>query len=651
MAVSKAPRGTGPILEFEDWYTGRDEDPRTGCLRYRNFDPRADDLYRDYTKYKSEHTARVANYDKLEKLLDGEVLSEKPDLPNISSGETAGLIRRIARNVVQNTPNVEIISKLDEKKPLGIFARHILLEKVIGSDSYSNDMQQNLFASTKASLGLGFQCVLPILVQDPSGSWRIHYDSIHYMDVFPEQGAKDIRQANDVFVRRWLTKKDILSLIRNQVAGWDIAALKELLNSKPFMKESASQQEKRHRKVPEGYELVTWYSNTGDPFLTFSAQNKSLLRIEKNNHPLKQHPVMFLVMEKDENQPLGKSQVELILGRQDFQDLMLNGAMKLWYRNVNPSVITRGPINGAPNLSPGKHTNIPNPNTTIETFEVNTQTLMQYSQIAQANLGSMVNLIGAADQQMAMSAGNGMSATPAGVEAQEAMVDITTNNYQKAVESFFSHYCSYALTIYFQELKNTKKVTPSADARQKLVAAGLDTELFDMESGSLEMDFSKLATEYYIRCVPGSLVEMEDEKQLRILNQLFVPLSQAMPALAATNNPEILANAAMAMQFIIQKEIELSGSMHGKDISEIMKDGVTPRIEEYQSRSDALEESVSGYKNLVEEQLELTTSTMSEMQNQIKLLSEGQASIIKILGGDNAAPTQESVQRSNSFQQ
>ena len=36
-------------------------------------------------------------------------------------------------------------------------------------------------------------------------------------------------------------------------------------------------------------------------------------------------------------QPLGKSQVELLIGRQDFQDLMLNGAMKLWYRNINPS--------------------------------------------------------------------------------------------------------------------------------------------------------------------------------------------------------------------------------------------------------------------------------------------------------------------------
>lgn len=49
-----------------------------------------------------------------------------------------------------------------------------------------------------------------------------------------------------------------------------------------------------------------------------------------NKHPTKMHPVFFLVLEKDSQQPLGKSQVELLLGRQEFQDLMHNGAMKMW---------------------------------------------------------------------------------------------------------------------------------------------------------------------------------------------------------------------------------------------------------------------------------------------------------------------------------
>ena len=82
---------------------------------------------------------------------------------------------------------------------------------------------------------------------------------------------------------------------------------------------------------------------------------------------------------------------------------------------------------------------------------------MQYGRSASRTWAAMVNLIGSADQQMATQAGGGMSATPQGVEAQQAMVDITTNNYQKAIESFFSHYCSYALTIYFQELQGCEE--------------------------------------------------------------------------------------------------------------------------------------------------------------------------------------------------
>jgi hypothetical protein len=300
--------------------------------------------------------------------------------------------------------------------------------------------------------------VIPVLLQDAAGGWYIKYDSIHYRDVFPEPGVKDVREtptssscaATSPAVRS-------CELIRDQTPGWDVAALKLLLQEPAACREAAVGRppDAKRRQIPDGYEIITWYSSSGDPFLTFSANTKHLLRIEKNKHPLKEHPVHFLVLEKDSQQPLGKSQVELLIGRQDFQDLMLNGAMKLWYRNINPSIIGYGTVNAMPNLSPGKYTQISNPNAKVEAFEVNTQTLMQFGQISEQNLGSMVN----ADRIRRPADGDAgwrrpaMSATPQGVEAQQAMVDITTNNYQKAIESFFSHYCSYALTIYFQELK------------------------------------------------------------------------------------------------------------------------------------------------------------------------------------------------------
>ena len=634
----------GPVLAFEDWYNEYRLDPRDGCLDVRGIGERGTQLWNMYTRYKSEMDMRVANYHKLEKLADGEVISPRPDLPNISSGETAGLVRRIARNLVQNTPNVEIISEFDDDSIPGIFSRHILTTKIIGTDEYSNDMQQNLFASTKTALTLGFDAVIPALLQDAAGSWYVKYDTIHYRDVFPEPGAKDVRQAQHVFVRRYLTRGEVTALIRDETFGWDVAALKDMLKSAPYGKarESVDHQTRKSGQVPEGYEIITWYSSTGEPFLTFCAHTKALLRIEKNKHPLKQHPVHFLVLEKDSQQPLGKSQVELLIGRQDFQDLMLNGAMKLWYRNINPSIIGYGAVNAVPNLSPGKYTQISNPNARIEPFEVNTQTLMQYGLISQQNLGSMVNLIGSADQQMATQAGNGFSATPQGVEAQQAMVDITTNNYQKAIESFFSHYCSYALTIYFQEMKAVKKVSPSADARVKLLSAGLPVDAFN-DDGTLDMDFEKLATQYWVRTVPGSLVEMEDEKQLRILNQLFVPLSQAMPAIASSGDQQMIQQAAKAMQYIVTKQIELSGSALAKDLGLVMK-GDLDAVDERDKRIAMLEEKYSATDTGMGQLQDMNQALMAQLQEQMALMRESQQMIMEKMGmvpasSGNAEPT------------
>ncbi len=631
------------VTAFEDWYTSYEVDSRDGCLNVRGFSQHAQTLYSMYQRYKSEIDQRLAGYDKLEKLADGEVISPKADLPNVSSGETAGLVRRIARNLVQNCPNVEVISKFDDDSLEGIFAKHILTTKIIGSDEYSNDMQQNLFASTKTALTLGFDTVIPALVQDAGGGWIMKYDAIHYRDVYPEIGAKDVRQSDIVFIRRYLTKGDVRALIRDNAVGWDIAALRLMLKSAPYgsRNESTSYQNQKAGVIPEGYEVITCYTNSGDPFLTFSERTQHLLRIEKNKHPLKQHPVHFLVLEKDSQQPFGKSQVELVMGRQDFQDLMLNGAMKLWYRNINPSIIGYGAINAVPNLSPGKYTQVSNPNAKIEPFEVNTNTLMQFGQISQQNLGSMVNLMGSADQQMAMQAGNGMSATPQGVEAQQAMVDITTNNYQKAIEAFFSHYCSYALCVYFAELAAAKKVTPTAEARVRLIKAGLKEEQLNKD-GSLDIDFSRLATEYWVRVVPGSLVEMEDEKQLRILNELFVPLSQAMPALAASGDQTMIANAAKAMAYIVKKQIELSGATSAKDIG-MAFEGDTEAVKASDQRLAEIEAAIHDPEGGVGAVLAMNATALSQLQEQISLLREGQEAIMQHIGGNPNMPSSTSA--------
>lgn len=622
------------LTEFEQWYGSYRVNPNDGCLEYGgSLSKVAQGLIHRYTLYKREMETRVKNYYKYEKQASAEVVSERASLPNVSSGDSAGYIERIARNVVQHTPNVEIVSTFDDDSIAGKLARYLLTSKIIGDDEYSNDMHQNLLASTELALALGFDCVVPVLQQDAQGSWYMQYDNINYRDVFPEPGVKDVRRAHDVFVRRYLTKGEVKALIRTQATGWDHAALRRLLKTAPSSREYVDHESKKHHVNSEAYEVITWYSDSGDAFLTFDGREKTLLRIEKNKHPLKQHPVFFLVLKRDAFQPLGKSVLSKSFGRQEFQDLFLNGAMKLWARNIDPPIFGYGTVNAVPNLSPGKYTQFSNPNAKVEAFETNTQALMMFSQISALNSANIGQLLGTADQQMAaQSTGGMMSQTPQGVENQKEMVDVSINDLQKGVEAFLSRYLSYALTIYFQELKGLRELTTTAPVREALMGAGVPPEHFDEKGALTGIKMRELAVQYWVKIVPGTLVEMEDEKQIRLLNQTLIPLSQSMQALAASGDPTILQRASQTMQFIIEKQIELSGSDHAKTLSRLMKGGDPDEIKKLIERQDKLESIISGEDSDAFANMDLVNSALAQMQEQVELLRRGQAALGSALG-------------------
>lgn len=640
----------GSITRLEDWYAERQLNDRE-VLTHMTLQPCVRPIQQMYDHHRREMDMRMKGREDLEKLANNEVVNARPDRPNISSGETAGIVLRIAKNTVQNAPNVEIISRIDDDSLGGVVADYTLRSKILHYDTYANDLRTRLQATLKAGLTIGFDCVIPVLSQKPNGEWWMQYDSIHYRDVFPEPGAVDVREATTVFVRRYLTKGMVRALIKAETPGWDIPALRAMLephwqHAPMRRQESSSRSDNRRGVVSEGFEVVTLYTNTGDPFLTFEPKTMCLLRIEKNLHPNKEHPVFFYIPEWDHQNPLGKSLVERLQGRQDFQDMFFNGAAKIWELSVDPPILAYGAPRAVLNLGPGKANRIDNPNARVEAFEKSTNTLMQYAMISQNNFGNMVNLSGSADQQMAVQAGGGMSATPQGVEAQEALVDITTNDYQKSLELFIGQYASYALTVWFQEMKGMKRVVLSADARRKLINAGwvesedeegnvtrvniVEDEI--QEDGSVELDFSTLATEYFVKCVPGSMTEMEDEKQVRILREMFIPLSQALPAIAQTQDQDMIKNAAATMQYIIQKTLELSGSAFSEDLKSLLTSGPAAGFDASNKRIDAIEQELGGATQGIIETLSNTASAMQAMRQQIDGLAQAQELLMDQLG-------------------
>ena len=90
MAVARKKSEFDPVTEFDDWYKDpRVTDPRTGALGHFALAECANNMWKKFEDYKREHLGRTQNYEKYETMADAEVVSQKPDLPNVSSGDIA----------------------------------------------------------------------------------------------------------------------------------------------------------------------------------------------------------------------------------------------------------------------------------------------------------------------------------------------------------------------------------------------------------------------------------------------------------------------------------------------------------------------------------------------------------------------------------
>jgi hypothetical protein len=124
---------------------------------------------------------------------------------------------------------------------------------------------------------------------------------------------------------------------------------------------------------------------------------------------------------------------------------------------------------------------------------------------------------------------------------------------------------------------------------------------------------------------------MEDEKQLRVLNELFVPLSQAMPALANSGDQTIITQAAKAMSYIIAKQIELSGAADAMAIRDLWTGKKTEEeIDERDRKIMELEARIANPD--LEAEREATAAALLAVTEQLAEQREALSAIMDRLG-------------------
>lgn len=105
----------------------------------------------------------------------------------------------------------------------------------------------------------------------------------------------------------------------------------------------------------------------------------------------------------------------------------------------------------------------------------------------------------------------------------------------------------------------------------------------------------------------------------------------------------MLTNSAYAMQFIIEKVIELSGSNRSRELQQMFRgSGQAPGNDSRQ----VLEEEIGNSSAMLVNGLEATAAAMSTLQEQIRTLGETQQVILERLGGASnpSAPNPGSLQ-------
>jgi hypothetical protein len=106
-----------------------------------------------------------------------------------------------------------------------------------------------------------------------------------------------------------------------------------------------------------------------------------------------------------------------------------------------------------------------------------------------------------------------------------------------------------------------------------------------------------------------------------------------MPALAAAQDQQMLAQSAKAMQYIIGKQIELSGASSAKDIG-LIWEGRDSEAMDNESRVDRMEDNFNSIQQDLGDVLQMNENALRQLQEQIGMLRESQEMVLKHLGAE-----------------
>lgn len=492
-----------------------------------------------------------------------------------SEGSTQAIKRKLRAQTIQRVPDGEVTTSYDKNSIEQVEIEFLFKNKVLQSEYDGRDMLKNLLRVFNASYDYGYGCVLSGFERDVDGDYRTTFNLVQWNDIYPAPDCDFIEEANWYMVREYVSQSDLKQLIDCETG--EIADKTYEEKTVKYLVENQIRDGVDPRSAPladavngafkfQSIETWTLYKRGSDEFITFVPAVFAVLRRVKNYDPRKDVPLHFLILEPDPEFPLGVSSIMWTLSHQQFADAFQTVSYQTLLLALNPPVMAFGNLTSAKlSMKPRTVWNMgTNPNNKIEKFPVETTALTQYGATLQNVSANMMKNLNVMDGTIASDANTmNYSATPQGVEQQQADRTITVNQYRKAVELFFSGWANHALRSYINAMHGEHEMLVNEETRRKIwdieIAKGEQTGGVEYESiingDKIKIDFDKLSPELLeFRVRTGSLIESEKETQRKAIQELIIPLSQMLGNLSDENRQPFEENI---MQ-LVQRLCELS---------------------------------------------------------------------------------------------
>lgn len=494
-----------------------------------------------------------------------------------SEGSTQYILRKTLADTIQRVPDGELQTQFDKASMEHIWTEYLFENKVMWSEFEGIDMMSNFTNTFKMAFVYAFAPVRSGFERDYDDDVRISYNLENWADVFVNPDCKDIRRPQTVWFRQYMSKEEVKGLIDEEGnvfdSTYEAETIKycidhELFSAKRWESEKMADKLKGATAI-ESLTLLTKYERGAKEFVTYVPEIGAVFRRVPNYDPRKGIPWSFFVLETDPDFPLGVSQVEFLLGDQQFNDLFQTSAYKNLLLAMEPPIMVAGWETNPSSyvFEPRKIWNLGNnPNQVkVDPVKIDNSVLSGWSTTRESIAASMLRNLNVMDGTVAKDSGTTFSKTAPGVLAQQEAKTININQYQKRMEFFISEWANQALRMYISSMGGVHELTVDEKTRRKLFDLGEEAAQ-TIVGDKVEIDFDRLSTdllEFKVRA--GSLVQLKEDQERAALSEMVQPFIQNLQGWS-DENKRVIENEVLLP--VAKRMLELSDTDIGQTLAE-----------------------------------------------------------------------------------